>query len=388
MRRWVVRLVVGFLVVISLAILAFGLHIVPPIAGRVTDAVTGAPIAGVQVALEVERYEASTHVDAHPVAVTGDSGRFWLGPFVAWAIMGIGDSWVIVNHAPDSSDAFSPAETEVLYHPLTRRTGGPVSPASYFPVTLSFTGRCDPTTYWEPTCINTRWWSFRSIPLVPMLDDVEGCTKIGDSTLPARCRELNLYRSAFLRVGPFDDAQRAGRLCDQVTDRRVSQTCRTQVASYAADRQHSDQTSWLTNAEPRLRVLFARTIAGTAMQRASCDPSDHFRGHLQCKAEYSEDSTSPLVTVTFEEWVDRDEPPADTLQMLRQPPHFTDNAARTRAWRESRREGTIRRYRGVEISAADWVSQNRYLRVFFHERTRLQEAFGQHFLAQYPSTLR
>ena len=92
--------------------------------------------------------------------------------------------------------------------------------------------------------------------------------------------------------------------------------------------------------------------------------------------------------MTFEEWVDRDEPPADTLQMLRQPPHFTDNAARTRAWRESRREGAIRRYRGVEISAADWVSQNRYLRVFFHERTRLQEAFVQHFLAQYPSTLR
>ena len=67
---------------------------------------------------------------------------------------------------------------------------------------------------------------------------------------------------------------------------------------------------------------------------------------------------------------------------------FHRHAARTRAWRESRREGTIRRYRGVEISAADWVSQNRYLRVFFHERTRLQEAFVQHFLAQYPSTLR
>jgi hypothetical protein len=50
--------------------------------------VTGAPIAGVQVALEVERYEASTHVDAHSVAVTGDSGRFWLGPFVAWRSWG------------------------------------------------------------------------------------------------------------------------------------------------------------------------------------------------------------------------------------------------------------------------------------------------------------
>jgi hypothetical protein len=44
--------------------------------------------------------------------------------------------------------------------------------------------------------------------------------------------------------------------------------------------------------------------------------------------------------------------------------------------------------RGVEISAADWVSQNRYVRIFFHERTRLQEAFVEHFLAQYPSTLR
>jgi hypothetical protein len=275
----------------------------------------------------------------------------------------------------------------VLYHPLSRQPGGPVSSVSYFPVTLSFEGRCSPSAYWETTCINARWWSFGSIPLIPVLDDVEGCSKIGDTTLQARCRELNLYRSAFLRVQTFDDAQRAGRLCDQLTYRRVSETCRTQVGVYAANRHDSGPTSAVVNAEPRLRLIFSQTIAGTAMQSASCDPSDHFRGHLQCKAEYSDDPTSALITVNFEEWVNRDEPPADTLETLRQPPQITDNVARTKAWRESHREGTIRRYRGVEISAADWVSKNRYVRVFFHERTRLQEAFVQHFLAQYPSTL-
>ena len=102
MKRWVFRVIVGVLMVTSLGILAIGLTIVPPITGRVTDAVTGEPITGVHVALEIERFEGwASHTEVHAVAVTGDSGRFWLRPFVGWSIMGIGRSWVIVNHAPD-----------------------------------------------------------------------------------------------------------------------------------------------------------------------------------------------------------------------------------------------------------------------------------------------
>ena len=172
-----------------------------------------------------------------------------------------------------------------------------------------------------------------------------------------------------------------------MTYQRVSQTCRTQVASYAAGLRDSSRPSPPTDAEPRLRLLFPQTIAGTPRQDASCDPSDNFRGHLQCRAEYGEGLGNPLISVAFEEWVDRDEVPANTLQMLREPPHYTDNVDQTTAWRESRREGTIRRYRGVKIAAADWISRNRYVRVFSHDRSSLQEAFVRYFLAQYPSTL-
>jgi hypothetical protein len=45
-------------------------------------------------------------------------------------------------------------------------------------------------------------------------------------------------------------------------------------------------------------------------------------------------------------------------------------------------------YRGPEYSAADWTSRNRYVRVFFQEPTKKEQAFIEHFLKAFPSTVR
>ena len=44
-------------------------------------------------------------------------------------------------------------------------------------------------------------------------------------------------------------------------------------------------------------------------------------------------------------------------------------------------------YRGPEVTAADWPSKNRYVRVLFYRRVPEQDEFIARYLAAFPSSL-
>jgi hypothetical protein len=107
--------------------------------------------------------------------------------------------------------------------------------------------------------------------------------------------------------------------------------------------------------------------------------------YLECHADYG-DGPDGLVRVSIEEWVGKDEPPLETREQMTQRPQYSDTK-QARVTSERRRDGTIRLYCGPEVIAADWISGNRYVKALFHEPTKKEQAFINHFLQAFPSTL-
>ena len=204
-RRWLLRGVFAIVGLIALAILYAGTAFVPPISGRVVDAVTGEPIEGIAVTLEYTRYHGlgPTTTVAYAQATTGSSGRFWLKPLVGWSGLlfpAIGEHWLTVNHVHDTLDgSFGAAEVQVLYNPRSNQRGGRVGDPRYFPVTLAYSRRmpCGLMNAWSATCVDEHSGRDITIQLVPAVDDPGQCGRISDATLQDRCRQLTAYRAAF-----------------------------------------------------------------------------------------------------------------------------------------------------------------------------------------------
>jgi hypothetical protein len=319
---------------VAVAILYAGTAFVPPISGRVVDAFTGEPIEGIAVTLEYTRFHGlgPTTTVAYAQAITGRSGRFWLKPLVGWSGLvfpAIGEHWLTVNHVHHEIDgSFSAAEVQVLYNPRSNQRGARVGNPAYFPVTLAYSERmpCGLMNAWSATCVDERSSRDITIPLVPAVDDVGECGRIVDSTLQDRCRQLNTYRAAFEHVDAFDEVQRSLNICGGIGTDRIRKTCRDQVAVYAANPDYYGRREPAPEAEPRLALLFPVAIEGENRSRENCDPSGFAIGHLDCRANYGE-GPNGLVSVTIEEWVDRDEPPLERRDLLKGKPNYLDRKA-------------------------------------------------------------
>ena len=392
--RWTRRVLLGLPAALALIVLAAATRIVPPIFGRIVDAATGESVRGVVVTLESTRYHGlgSTETVLHSQATTNRWGWFWLMPAIGWSpylalvMPTMGGPWLTINQVPaDGSGSFAAAEVSALYDPTSKREGMKVSNPAYFPLTLAYDPRqtCDQWQAWFATCVDWRsWWNIR-IPLTPALDTADRCTSVRDSVAQDRCRQLNTYRAAFLHVDTFDDVQRDLALCDQLPIDRIRQTCRTQLGVYVANPKAYGRSAPDADAEPRVAQFFPATIAGENRPYVACDTPAFTRGHLNCTAKYG---VGPYIMVTIEEWAGREEPPLEKRDLLKGKPLYID-AAQGVVTSETRREGTIRMYRGPKVTAADWVSRNRYLRVYSELRTEKQNAFIESFLRSFPSTL-
>jgi hypothetical protein len=388
LQRWVILGAVALAACLAGVLLLLVFRVIPPIVGQATDAVTGEAVPGVTVALQIEDFTAgfSVPVQVYRVSTTNRSGWFWLAGLLRWRgfpIPNFGDSWLTVNQVPgETGGRAASAETQVQYNPLSNRTGAAVDNPRYFPVVMTFDrDGCD--RVWPATCLYRGLWWGISVPLIPVLDDVQRCTTIRDQSLRERCRQLNTYRAAFLRVDTFADAQRGRRLCAQVDGRQVSATCRRQLELYTAMPDAYGRPAPEPDAEPRLEGLFIPAIGRIVRARQACDPNANAAGHLHCRAVYEDDQMDRLVTVTFEEWADRSAPPDDALQTS---PTYLDYSRATIV-REAHANGLIRMYRGPQNIAADWVSGNRYLHLYFQRAIAAETAFIDRYLAKFPSTL-
>jgi len=300
----------------------------------------------------------------------------------------MGGPWLTINQVPaDGSGSFAAAEVSALYDPTSKREGMKVSNPAYFPLTVAYDPRqaCSQWQAWFATCVDGRsWWNI-TIPLTPSLDTADRCTSVRESVAQDRCRQLNTYRAAFLHVDTFDDVQRDLALCDQLPIDRIRETCRTQLGVYVANPKAYGRSAPPADVEPRVVQFFPATIAGENRADVKCDTAAFTSGHLNCRAKYGEGPYG-LVMVTIEEWAGREEPPLEKRDLLKGKPRYID-APQGVVTSDTRHEGTIRMYRGPKVTSADWVSRNRYLRVYSELRTEKQNAFIEFFLRSFPSTL-
>jgi hypothetical protein len=373
LARWFRLAALSIVAGSGLLVLVVGMRFVPPISGRVIDAATGAPIEGLPVTLEYTRFNGlgPTTTVLYAQTTTDHAGGFRLAPLVGWSGLifpSIGEHRVTVNHVSQSNgESFGNAEARLLEDPRIPGHGGN---AGYFVVTLTFSPRrtCGVMGAWAATCIDAQSWRGISVPLIPVFDEPSRCASVGDSVQQDRCRELNTYRSAFARLYSYDDVQRALATCSNVRMDRIRHACYTQVG-VLANADNSRRRTRLDD-DPHVATLFPLTIAG--------ERRDH--------QEYG-DGQDGLVSVFYQEWTGREEPPLETREQLHIAPEYSDHLT-ARVTNEKRRQGVIRMYRGAELTAADWISGNRYVRVFFHERTKKEAAFISCFLDAYPSTMR
>jgi len=393
--RWTRRVLLGLPTALVLIVLAAATRIVPPIFGRIVDAATGKPVRGVLVSLEYTRYHGlgSAETVVYSQATTNRWGWFWLMPAVAWSealapfLPAISEHWLTINQVPvDGRGSFHAAENSALYDPTSKRDGMKVSNPAYFPLTVAYYERqtCDQSQAWFATCVDGRAWWNVTIPLTPVLDTPDRCTRVLEADAYYRCRQLNTYHAAFLHVDTFDDVQRGVALCAQLPIDRIRQACRDQLGVYVANPTAYGRSE--PRAEPRIAQFFPVTIAGEHRADFKCDWARYTSGHLDCWAKYYGEGLNGIVIVAIEEWAGREEPPEEKRDLLKGKPNY-DDAPPGVVTTETRSEGIIRLYRGPTVKAADWVSHNRYVRVYAEHRTEMPNAFIEFLLRPFPSTL-
>jgi len=231
---------------------------IPEINGRVVDAITGAPIANLDVTLRALSqtgafYGSGIDVLRYENSRTSAAGRFGFSTSLAklegpltemagyWLSVNV-TFWPIAWMKAQSPYGDSKIDTtnddlswEVTRDPLFRSTvtrvfefsmrGPRVNTKSYFPIAVQFVRPCRQD--WNANCVRLAETEGVRIPLIPVLADPAACGRIGDEALREQCRQLNTYRSAF--------AHRDLKLCEQVDGGTGSKRCAELLRAYSKD---------------------------------------------------------------------------------------------------------------------------------------------------------
>lgn len=378
-------------------------QVILPVSGRVVDGVTGKPIEGMSLTLQISTSEGfSVHTEVKSTATSNHAGRFSLAgashpaasPLDQWSY------WLTVNEGfEETGQEENSAATQVLYNPMSNRRGEAVADKRYFPLTVTFRPEgCD--RVWAATCVYMTSTSDIAIPLIPVLDDVNDCKRISDSSLREKCRQLNTYRAAFVHVDSYDQVQRGKALCAEVDHAVLSSVCLQQLALYVANPAYERPIKPQVNV-PTPDGMFPDSLAGLpAMKNGHCGPQLEFDGRVNCAGGYGTVARQ-LVAVYFERW-------PENTDKLNEWSHLD----RTAKWshldnpdvtEEIRKSGKVLRNQGKwysGVQGADgklvlnehkansyvWFSANTLVEVLFYDPIPEQEAFLSYYLEKFPST--
>lgn len=268
----------------------FQIGLIPPVGARVVDAMTGEPIGGVSVTLEIHRFGGGT--DVIHSATSGHQGWFFLDGWFQWSgefFKHVESSWLAVNEG--YGDSGRPGNGVRIDVSPKSDQGVAGTNAQYFPVAVTFQRRVCKGA-WMATCVRKDFpWGI-TIPLIPVLEDVNACKKIRDSELAENCRQLNTYRDAFLEMGPTDEQwKRAQELCIAVDQGGpVARGCLYRLPHYSA-------TELVQRDRPTYLVMFTDGVGEVRKSRQECQETGPNSGVVSCFATYGPDPSIPLVGV-------------------------------------------------------------------------------------------
>ena len=236
-RRWpkyvALLLAVPILLVGALFVLG-SMRVVPPISVKVVDAITGKPVPGMSVCLQVEDMNLGGLEGLRTnMSRTGDSGRVSFWPSVhASLLMAWRGYWIRVTDpnaqiAPPCGSYVAWMDLGAKGWPINLEPDGNGRPR-YFPVAL---------LQGEPDPYFSRWGAMHRvmgfpvgsrIALIPVLQSAGDCRRISDPSLAEDCRQLNAYAAA-MSLRKKDDQESwalAEALCDEVDHSYCSAKCK------------------------------------------------------------------------------------------------------------------------------------------------------------------
>jgi len=293
---------------------------IPAISGRVIDAVTGRPIANLDVTLRATSATGSlgdgSGVDAlrYENVVTSKKGEFnfktSLETEVAKPLTSLKEYWLSVNRKfvsiaqlnarlPDwggsatidtTSDDYS---WDLAGDPLFKRRGEldangalRLNNRAYFPIAVQFVGPCK--QMWNANCIYLSDAKNVTVPLIPVMDNPEGCRRIGDPALREQCRQLNTYRAAFLHVETIPEVRADKELCRQVDQGPVSKKCLERLGFYVQQPDvYENRAPLRMEFDPKEQALILSPIAGMSVSQSSVNSLNPFRETVGYYACYS-----------------------------------------------------------------------------------------------------
>jgi hypothetical protein len=365
---------IAFLIALRL-VLSGG--VIPPMEARIVDAMTGEPIRGVSITLEISKTVGlSEHTDVIHSATSGQSGWFFLKGWIHFPgilFQDLDSSWLAVNEG--YGDSGRPGNGVRIDVSPKSDQGVAGTNAQYFPVAVTFQRRVCKGA-WMATCVRKAFpWGI-TIPLIPILEDVNACKKIRDSELAENCRQLNTYRDAFLEMGPTDEQwKRAQELCIAVDQGGpVARGCLYVLPHYSATESvHRDRPTYL--------VMFTDGVGEVRKSRQECQETGPNSGIVRCFATYGPDPSIPLVGVMVDAPLTYEQKKKAMVQV----PKFTDYKQAT-ITDVKRGSNTIRMYRGPQVTEFYWTSDEKYVRLIFYGSRPEEEKFVESFLDEFPQT--
>ncbi len=391
-------LIIVLFLSVPIALIFFVLiQVIPPFTGRVVDAVSGKSIQDVRLALETSRYEGeSVQTELRDSTTSGTSGWFFLNGVLrsrGLPLSTLRSHWFTVNEGEQiSGQDESSAASQTMYNPMFNRMSAAVGDTRYFPMTVTFQRNgCD--RVWQAACIFKHYWWGISLPLIPVLENIDDCKKIGDLSLQERCRQLNTYRAAFVHVDTYDEVQHGKALCTEVDHGSVSSTCLQQLGIYIANPRPFQRSFNQPVNEPIPDGMFPESIAGLpVMSNKHCGPRILFDGLLRCAASYRH-TLSDGATVYVQLWQKAEAKPplispwneksgSEELhsggKVMRFPGHTYTGIQRA--------DGTPVTIEHKSVAFA-WYSGNVLVEVSFFDPKPEQEQFISYYLGRFPSTL-
>jgi hypothetical protein len=394
-KRRLLRIVL-FLAIPLTLIFFFAVRVVPPVLGRVVDAVSGKSIRGVRVTLEMSHYQGwSVNTELHDNAKSGIFGWFFLSGALRWRglpLPNFRSYWMTVNGSDQISGLEEKsAATQFMSNPMFNRKGIAVGDKRYFPLTVTFRRHgCD--RVWAATCMYMPFSWDISVPLIPVLDDIHECNKIWNPSLRENCRQLNTYRAAFLHMDSYEDVKRAKALCAEVDHAGLSSWCLAELPQYIGGLGYERPIKPEVN-ELIPDGMFPDFIGGLpVMSNKHCGPRLLLDGQVNCAASYGT-VLKTAVSVSIQQWPEGAQKPENWG-------HMGGNVSEgVRAGGKVFRHDDVW-YSGVQSSngklittqhsstAYRWYSGNTYVEVLFYDPLPQEEQFLSYYLQKFPSPVR
>ena len=373
-------------------------RVVPPLSTKVVDAVTGKPISGMNVCLEVSVGPSTHQVLRKEISKSSPSGWTFFWPSVHNLILLGGWGGYRIRVTDPQTEFAEWCEPSPRWNPESNpwpmylgegESGHP----RYFPVALVKQGDFEVHDLGWRAMRRRLGFPLRvHIPLIPVLENMDGCKHIQDPSLAEDCRQLNTYAAAMSLVDNQDaeSRRRARELCQEVDHSRLSSQCVGNLEAFAMLREarhfRGDYSRTADVPARQTEDLFPANVAGVPRINAQMyDDGSLGTGRRGYSASYSQPGNAPaLIGAQMEEF--------PNAQLARErldelPGGFADHAPGTVKEEKMGPGQRIGRHRGSKYSGAFWTSKNRVILITFYQPFAREEEFIGGFLAHFPSTL-